>query len=96
MSKKKKEVFDPDEPMELVMERLEPYYRDEKERELAKTNPFVEEEAKRSAYAILRNGGATNQEELDALILTGWKPAKRTPKSVTPPKNEDDLEGDGE
>ena len=80
MPKKKKEKFDPDEPMELVMERLDPYYKDDKQRELAKTNSFLEEEGKRAAYGILRNGGATNQAELDALIAKGWKRAGKTPK----------------
>ena len=91
MPRKKK--FDPNEPMELVMERLEPHYRDDAERELAKRHPLVEEEARRSAYAILKNGGATNQAELDALIAKGWKPAKRTKNPSTPPKNADDSEG---
>jgi len=75
--------FDPDEPMQVVMERLEPYYKDDKERELAKTNSLVEEEARRSAYAILKNGGATNKAELDALLATGWKPKERTRKELT-------------
>lgn len=88
-----KEKFDPDEPMELVMERIEPVYRDNAERELAKSNPLVEEQARRSAYAILKNGGATNQAELDALIAKGWKPAERTKKPSTPPRNADDSEG---
>lgn len=64
----KKEKFDPKEPMELVMERLEPVYKDEKQREMAKTDPFIEEQGKRSAYAILKNGGARTGPELDALM----------------------------
>lgn len=64
---KKKVKFDPNEPMELVMERLDPVYRDEAERQKAETDPFVREQALRSAYAILKNGGARTADELKRL-----------------------------
>lgn len=66
-----KEKFDPNEPMELVMERLEPVYKDEAQRKLAETNPFLVEQGKRSAYAILKNGGARNAAELEAMKRGG-------------------------
>lgn len=59
-----KERFDPREPMELVMERLEPVFKDEAQRKLAETDPFLYEQGQRSAYAILKNGGARNAAEL--------------------------------
>lgn len=59
--------FDPNEPMELVMDRLEPVYKDEAQRKIAETNPFVEEQGRRAAYAILKNGGARNAAELEAM-----------------------------
>lgn len=91
-----KEKFDPNEPMEIVMERLEPVYGSDAQKARAETDPSMREHGQRAAYGILKNGGAKNQEELDALIATGWKPAERTPKPVMPPENADDSEGVGE
>lgn len=64
---KKKVKFDPNEPMELVMERLEPVYGSDGQRERAKTDHTVVEQGKRAAYAILKNGGARTGPELEAL-----------------------------
>ncbi len=80
--------FNPDIPEGIAMELLEPVFRDEKEREIAEKNYAVMEQCQRSAYAIWRNNGARNAEELDALIATGWEPAKRT--RIAPPADVDE------
>lgn len=89
------EKFDPNEPEEVVMERLEPVYGSDGQRKRAETEASVVEEGKRAAYAILKNGGARTGPELDKLIKDGWKPAERTPPEAepTPPENAEESEG---
>ena len=83
--------FNPDIPEGIAMELLEPVFRDEEERGIAEKNYAVMEQCQRAAYAIWRNKGARNAQELDALIATGWKPVKRT--RITPPVDAEDEEG---
>lgn len=72
-----KEEYDPSVPMEIVMERLDPVYKDEAQRKKAENDPFLVEQGKRAAYGILRNGGARNAAELEAMKAARKKGAAK-------------------
>ena len=60
--------FDPNEPMEVVMERLKPVFGSDAQKARAETDPSMREHGQRAAYGILKNGGARTGTELDALV----------------------------
>ena len=64
-------------PIEIAMEGLDPVYKDEAQREKAENVPFLVEQGKRAAFAILRNGGAKNAAELEAVQAARKKGAAK-------------------
>jgi hypothetical protein len=69
----KAKKYDPNEPVLKAIERLklEPWYPNDEVRRMAENDPYLVEIGKMDALAILRNGGAKNAAEVEAMKKGG-------------------------